>query len=126
MKEKVQTKVACSNKSLRRMLNQEPIRKSRGSAPGRPRKTPEPKESGESSRLCSEVSEKDGTAPRCSLRQHPLSVHLLCLLFARLIVKCDKIEGIWRTLFPSQFKGNKTEGKGKLSDLLGLAKLFMA
>lgn len=37
-----------------------------------------------------------------------------------------KIEGIWRTLFPSQFKGNKTEGKGKLSDLLGLAKLFMA
>ena len=37
-----------------------------------------------------------------------------------------KMEGIWRTLFPPQFKGNKTEGKGKLSDLLGLPKLFMA
>lgn len=37
-----------------------------------------------------------------------------------------KMEGIWRTLFPPQCKGNKTEGKGKLSDLLGLPKLFMA
>ena len=71
------------------MLNQESIRESRGSALGRPRKNPEPRESGESSRPCSEVSGKDGTTPWCYLLQHPLWVHLLCLLSARLVAKCE-------------------------------------
>ena len=61
-----------------------PIKKDRSAALGRLRKNQKPRESEESFRLCSEVSGRNGTALRCCLLQHLLSVHLVCLLFTRL------------------------------------------